>query len=108
MNDPKQPPRNGLFLEEKIRIIDWLRKMGQPGIDQAKLTMGEMAEKAAELVKKPVTRANIRTILDSVHLEPYGNGGGSTPAKFLTQFNDLTSRVEALEAACKTAGIWPV
>lgn len=108
MTDAKQPPRNGLYLEDKIKIIDWLRKMGQSGIDQAKLTKSDITAKAAELVKKPVTGPNVKTILASVKLIPYANQSTRERGKFLTQFNALISRVEELEAACKTAGIWPV
>jgi hypothetical protein len=99
----EQPPRNGLYLEDKIKIIDWLRKIGQAGIDQTKMTLPEMAAKAAELVKKPVTVPNVKTILTSLHLKPaagHNRNGGD--------LGDVLNRLDALEAACKTAGIWPV
>lgn len=105
MSTPERKIKNMLSLENKIQIIDWLRKIGQAGIDQAKLSWDDIANEAAKLVKRPVTRANILDIMTSLKLK---SAVKRTAPETNDWFKEITARVEALEAACKTAGIWPI
>ena len=79
------------------------RKIGQDGINQARLSCEDIANEAAKIVKRPVTRANVLDIMTSLKLQSAIKRPESND-----KLNELTSRVEALEAACKTAGIWPI
>lgn len=105
MSTPERKIKNMLSLENKVQIIDWLRKIGQTGIDQARLSGEDIANEAAKIVKRPVTRANILDIMTSLKLK---SAIKRTATEKDDQLTNLTVRVEALEAACKTAGIWPI
>lgn len=106
MSTPERKVKNMLSLENKIQIIDWLRKIGQAGIDQARLSCEDIANEAAKIVKRPVTRANILDIMSSLKFQSAVKR--VPPAPDTAKLADLTARIETLEYACKTAGIYPV
>ncbi len=93
----KATTRNGLSLEERLRVIDWIRTLGQAGIDEAKLTINDLVAKSAAMIGRTVTEGNVRTILDAVKLEPYTARAPVTLERLADLVAELRNRVHDLE-----------
>ncbi len=86
----------------KIKANDWVRKIGQGGIDSMKLSVSDLCRKCSESIKSEIPPVTMKMLLKANGLRGYVSVNANRSNNIYTA---LAARVDRIERACREAGV---
>lgn len=98
-----------LAFNDRVKVLDWVRGIGQDGIDKDRLDARVLAKRAAAMLGKLVTENNIIGIVKAANIKlPRRKSEREevkSPSVSHADLDIIRERIDRLEAACRAAGV---